>query len=457
MMSEEETRRDRLRVLRAITVLIGGAMIVEGLLADWTGLSRPGSFGGDQILLVSAGLVALVSGFLFRVNDVRSLRSLGQRIAVLYRGAAIVILNTLVLLALLELGAMLVLTVESLLSGLAEAQMTDPRAELPYYTSQDWAAKYWQEFSDADRRNYHSWVIWRRAPFEGATINIDQEGIRRTPGADCGANSYRVFTFGGSAMWGEGSPDWGTLAAYLQAGLEALLDDPVCVVNFGESGYVSTHSLIELLMQLQHGNVPDLVIFYDGIGDVYAAYQSGEPGVHMNPNQIAAKLRDPRNRFVEWLKGSHSFALLQVAVARLRPEETPVTYQTLGIETGSLGDSVTRIYLANYEIVGALAQEYGCKYFFFWQPVISVGEKQLTREEQEMRSQMDPALVDLVGVVYRNIELAAPEYEKLHYIAQPWEEQVSQIWIDWAHVTPVGNQLIAEEMLDAIRSQLAGE
>lgn len=456
-MSEEETPRDRLRLLRAITLLIGGAMIIEGLLADWTGLSRPGSFGGDQILLVSAGLVVSLVGFLFRVNDVQSLRSFGQRIACLYRGAAILVLNTLVLLACLELGAIFVLTAESLFSGLAELPVIDPRVQLPYYTSQDWAATYWQEFSDADRRNYHSWVIWRRAPFEGATININEEGIRHTPGADCSANSYRVFTFGGSAMWGEGSPDWGTLAAYLQAGLEALRDDPVCVVNFGESGYVSTHNLIELLTQLQHGNVPDLVIFYDGIGDVYAAYQSGQAGVHMNPSQIAAKLTEPQNRFVEWLKGSHSFSLLQRAVARLGREEKPVTYQTLGIDTESLGDSVAEVYLSNYEIVGALAQEHGFKYFFFWQPVVSVGDKQLTREEQDMRSGMDPALVNLVGVVYRNIELATPEYENLYYIGQAVEEQVSQIWIDWAHVTPVGNQLIAQEMLDAIRSRLAGE
>jgi lysophospholipase L1-like esterase len=456
-MSEEESYRDRLQLWRLLALLVGGATIAEGLLADWTGLSRPGSFGGDQILLVSAGLVVSLVGFLFGVNDVRNLRSFGQRIAVLYRGAAILVLNTLVLLGCLELGAMFLLTAESLLSGIAEPRTIDPRAELPYYASQDWAAEFWREFSDAEQRNYHSWVIWRRAPFEGATININEQGIRRTPGPDCGANSYRLFTFGGSAMWGEGAPDWGTIAAYLQAGLRVVAGDAVCVVNFGESGYVSTHSLMELLMQLQQEKVPDVVVFYDGIGDVYAAYQSGEAGVHMNPSQIAAKLTEPQNRFIEWLKGSQSFVLLQRAAARLGPGEQPVTYQTLGIDTESLADSVAQIYLGNYEIVGALAQEYGFEYLFFWQPVISVGEKQLTVEEQEMRASMDPALVNLVAAVYRKIELAAPQYENLYYIAQPWEEQRAQVWIDWAHVTPVGNQLIAEEMLDALDSQLAGE
>jgi mannose-6-phosphate isomerase-like protein (cupin superfamily) len=38
-------------------------------------------------------------------------------------------------------------------------------------------------------------------------------------------------------------------------------------------------------------------------------------------------------------------------------------------------DSVAEVYLSNYEIVGALAQEHGFKYFFFWQPVVSVGDK----------------------------------------------------------------------------------
>lgn len=39
-------------------------------------------------------------------------------------------------------------------------------------------------------------------------------------------------------MWGTGSPDWGTIPAFLQSGLQALKGGPVCVVNFGESGWV---------------------------------------------------------------------------------------------------------------------------------------------------------------------------------------------------------------------------
>jgi hypothetical protein len=103
--------------------------------------------------------------------------------------------------------------------------------------------------------------------------------------------TLRVFAFGGATMWGTGSPDWETIPAYLQAGLEARRGKPVCMVNFGESSFVSTQEVIQLLLQLESGNVPHLVIFYDGINNIYAAYQSGQAGVHENLDPIAAKLQ----------------------------------------------------------------------------------------------------------------------------------------------------------------------
>ena len=83
-----------------------------------------------------------------------------------------------------------------------------------------------------------------------------------TPGADCSAKSFKVFTFGASEMWGTGSPNWGTIPAHLQKGLEKLRQGPVCVTNFAESAYVSMQGVMMLLMQLRSGNVPDVVLFY---------------------------------------------------------------------------------------------------------------------------------------------------------------------------------------------------
>ena len=97
-------------------------------------------------------------------------------------------------------------------------------------------------------------------------------------------------------MWGTGSPDWGTIPANLQKGLEKLRQGPVCVMNFAESAYVSTQDIIMLLLQLQSGNVPDLVVFYNIAGDISAAYQSGRAGVHANLDEIAARFEGRRSQ-----------------------------------------------------------------------------------------------------------------------------------------------------------------
>src|SRR5262249_22054556 len=126
-----------------------------------------------------------------------------------YRGVALLILNALILLAGLEFTSRAALAVRSFLPR--EEALPDPRAASSYYAKQEWAHQYWREFLQSRKTQYHAYTVWRRAPFKGKTINIDERGIRVTPGSDCSTGSLKVFTFGGSPMWGTGSPDWGTI------------------------------------------------------------------------------------------------------------------------------------------------------------------------------------------------------------------------------------------------------
>ena len=199
-----------------------------------------------------------------------------------------------------------------------------------------------------------------------------------TPGADCSAKSFKVFTFGESAMWGTGSPDWGTIPANLQKGLEKLRQGPVCVMNFAESAYVSTQDIIMLLLQLRSGNVPDLVLFYTIAGDIASAYQSGRAGVHANLDQIAARFegRSKPATFVDRLRSTYSYSLIDELMGKLtiaNPQQkepghgefldrlapTPselVTYESMGIDVAKLSDLIVQNYLGNYKIVSALAR-----------------------------------------------------------------------------------------------------
>jgi hypothetical protein len=411
-----------------------------------------------SISLLCGGIVAVVASFISQITNRQSFSPLGQRIVNSYKAVALVTLNILILFGCLELAATFVAKIWKEPVPQTDGGESSPRAHTSYYASQPWAKQYWREFSLSRPQLYRDYVIWRRAPFKGIFININHDGIRSTPGADCSANSYKVFTFGGSTMWGTGSPEWGTIPAYLQADFTALRHGPVCVINFGESAFVSTQGVIQLILELQSGNVPELVIFYDGVNDVYAAYQSGR-STHQNFDRIAAKLTKSESptSFVAWIESANSVRLLERGVAKLRPKPrnstNRVTYSAMGIDTATLSDSVVKTYLGNYEIVDALAQKYGFKFFFFWQPVISIGAKPLTSEEQEMRRRMDPMepeIVELFESVYGRVQRVAKNYENLYYIAETFDSSNSEIWIDATHVTPVGNRLIAKKIFRVI-------
>jgi len=388
-----------------------------------------------------------------------SLQLLGQRIAVLYKSLAILTLNAIVIFVCLDGAAWLTYKARN---SLAPAPaVADPRASSPFYQSEPWAAQYWREFLLSRQTRYHSFVLYRRAPFKGETINIDQEGIRLTPGADCGPNTFKVFAFGASTMWGTGSPDWGTIPGYLQTGIKKLKDGPICVVNFGESGYVSTQSVIELMLQLQSGNIPHVTLFFDGVADIYTAYQSGKSGVHENFDQIAARFeqRDAAKRrpFLELLESSSLHPLVGSLITRLRQDvpSTPklLTYETMGIDAESLSSSIIQTYSSNYKIVDGLAQKYGFKSFFFWPPHITIGEKLLTTEEQELKRSLDPALVKLYLAVYRKIKPLVLECKNLMYLGAIYDDFKPLLWLDDAHVTLVGNELIAQKMLEVLQAR----
>ena len=387
----------------------------------------------------------------------------------LYRAVAILMLNTLVAFACFELVGLgyFKIRIPSMESKPTESVVGEgkPREKVSYYSSQDWAKQYWYEHRLSGREMYYPYVGWRRAPFKGKTIEVDHNGIRVTPGADCSAKSFKIFTFGASEMWGTGSPNWGTIAAHLQTGFEKLRQGPVCVTNFAESAYVSLQNIIMLLMQLRVGDVPDLVLFYSIADNVYAAYQSGRVGTLENNDQIAARFEGRRepDTFIDRIRSTHSYKFidmlmgkLTIANAKAKPIPSQlITYESMGIDPATLSELLVEEYFENYKIVSALSQKYGFKYFYFLPPMVALGSKPLTSEEQEMKRRVEgeAALYKLFAAVYQTIEREAPKYQNFYSLVHIFDSYDSLVFIDESHFTPVGNQLIAERMLDEIQAQ----
>jgi lysophospholipase L1-like esterase len=409
------------------------------MLADPLGLSAPGLSGG-QVLVTGFGSLLILFG------------GLGRRVVGLYQGAALMLLNTLVFLLLVEVGAGVFSKLISLDSD--DASTDDTRISQPYYTDQEWSAAYWNEFSTAEKFDYAPYVVWRRPPFSGQTINVDADHHRLTPGAECVAEAFTVFAFGGSTMWGTGAPDWGTIPAYLQEELTSQIDGPVCVVNFGQSAYVSPQAMIELMLQLKAGHVPDVVIFYDGVNDTFAAYQSGRADAHQNLSTLqdvfSGASQEPFAEIMADRLQENTYTVNLLNRLFDDPNAQAITYATMGISADDLAAQIVENYLENVALVDALAEVYGFEVGFFWQPVIFDGDKALTAYENGLRERNDPALVELFEATYAALRDSLRDYPKVHDLSDALDAQDATVYSDFMHITPPANAVIAEALLAAL-------
>jgi hypothetical protein len=431
--------------IRLAGAAAGVLMIASAVIADRLGGGA--GFGRTQLLLSGIGVSLML------------LAAAGRRALRVYTGGAVILLSTAVLIGILEVAASaLTFQPEDAGTSVAAAGSRRTNAEhLPYYASQSWTPEYWAEQRQVDsRQRYTPYTLWRAAPFPGKHIQVDSTGLRRTPGADCRPGSLRVFVFGGSAAWGVGSPDWGTIPALLQKQLSQSTT-PVCVRNFAQSAYVSTQEVIELLRAIQHDEIPDLALFYGGFNDVYAASLYHEADAHLGLDRIRERFESRQGSakiqsFLQFAEGLQLVALGRHIVHSLSPgdEAAKQPAASANPSTDSMTEAVLATYASNYRAATALAREYRFDVAFFWQPILPIGAKPLTKEE---RSMVDDKAVylPLARATYPRVAAMARSLPGLYYLGDAFEADSAQVWADFVHVTPEGNRLLVQQMLTAMR------
>ncbi|MBI3789297.1 MAG: SGNH/GDSL hydrolase family protein [Gemmatimonadetes bacterium] len=287
----------------------------------------------------------------------------------------------------------------------------DPRRE-------PWWETWRTEFDAVSRMEWHPYVYFRRAPgFRGSVITIDSLGRRGTPQPRVPAEPrLRVRLYGGSTMWGEPLREDRTIAAEIARRLQPLAGPGarIEVTNLGESGYVFTQEVVQLLLDLRNGERPDVVLFYDGLNDVSATIQRGVAGDPQNESNRIAEFQLgralDRTRYPEGLAretGPLGAALGQaltrsglVEWARgKRPPRVPAF-----IPGDSVAARTVRTYVATVRIVEALAAAHGFVPVYAWQPNLHATPKRLDPYEKNLMTQIgrDP-LHSVAQVAHRRI------------------------------------------------------
>ena len=333
----------------------------------------------------------------------------------------------------------------------------DDRQDSPVYDDFPDKSILWIDHTRCTEVHFEPYYHWRRGAYRGKYVNIDAGGVRRTvkspkPGA------RKVFMFGGSTMWGTGSPDSHTIPSLLQR----RLGDGYDVYNFGEDGYVWAQELNYLLKRLADGDVPQIAIFYDGVNDGSAGIYS--PGIP----------RDPESIRLEWQKWRASKKQGFVTSAYLHsyyPRFGEFLRRKLGLAPKyrwakwdakvepHVEENVAKVidyYVANVRQVKALAREYGFQAFFFWQPhLLSLTRRKFACEE-EMIAGESRVLVRSQHLLYVRAkkQLSGRGEDGIFFLGDILDDVDEPLYIDWCHPGPDGNEVVAEGMYGSIRGRL---
>jgi hypothetical protein len=332
------------------------------------------------------------------------------------------------------------------------------RAKADTYLDASWVDDYYKEFHRSFDAKWTPYVYWRRKPFQGKYININSDGIRltlNTPTSQKEAGtSAKIFVFGGSAIWGTGARDGFTIPSTLAKELRNK-GIACAILNFGESGYVSTQEVIALLLQLQKGNIPHIVIFYDGVNDTYSAYQQHVAGLPQNEfNRVrefnlsnSDHLRQRSGMVLRDAAGRLSTLRFLNGLLQRFGVRSPLFVHNSASDSKSLTREVVTTYVRNVELVMALGAHYNFKSIFYWQPTI-FQKKHLTayeRSEQQKEQDLETFFQNTYDVM-RQSSLAQESESPFQDLSMVFVDVREPLYIDWSHLGEVGNAMIAQRM-----------
>lgn len=324
------------------------------------------------------------------------------------------------------------------------------------YKGTPWVHELWSEQRSL-RANWRPYVYWRTAPFQGKFIQINSDGIRSTFNLPPGKiKPVEIFMFGGSTMLGTDARNDYTIPSCLSRILSRQSKYPVEVTNFGQAGYISTQEMIALFLELQHGHVPDIAVFYDGGNDAYSAANNLKAGVTADEEtrerefDLLGKARKKRLLKLFVLSNIYNSGIVELAGRfHLLPHfSSPGGY----MDSGRLAQETADIYLSNIKLIQAVSREERFTPLFYWQPLLYTKKHRTPYEKEQLKSwasfPMHGLSIPFFSEVYDGVEQSKylSSLPNFHDISHIFDDIEAPLYIDGVHITEAGNEMVAERM-----------
>ena len=333
-------------------------------------------------------------------------------------------------------------------------------ANRPAYEHAPWASQFALDFvvylkargSYTGVYTYAPFTVVDSEPFHSQYVNVDVTalGALRRSISHCEDPSITVWAFGGSTTFGIGVPDDMTWPSYLAESLGKLTGQCVAVENFGVETLSMNQELIRLMQALKTGRKPDLVVFYDGAND--ASFGTNLPGPKAYGYYEDDKpLMDERHSMIAPLQNLKLVQLVRRGLRRANAGQAQTIeiqgeIQRIGASDQESKERAKRTmdnYIANMEVVQALADAYHFRVYFFWQPVSFYGKPHACKEAWTIiANQGSSHGTKAVQETYQEAEERAGG-AGITSLVHLFDETNACVFVDPVHLGPAGNRLVA--------------
>jgi lysophospholipase L1-like esterase len=315
---------------------------------------------------------------------------------------------------------------------------------LPNYRNVDWAHQHFVEYDNLTHGYYKAFYGWRRPSFHGQTINLDADGLRRTYKSDQVSQTKTIAFFGGSTTWGTGANDDGTIPSFF-----GRANPTYEAINFGETGYIAHQSLNLFMKRYFDGFRPDVVVFYDGVNDVWnKCRRENDAFSTSREQQIRIALREyQETSYLSMIAPIRDLAgRVHRTLASRRAGAASIAYDC--DQRPDKAEQVARFLLSDWMIVKSLVEGYGGKFIAILQPQAYGSKTRLDhlRLDADLGRQyaaVYPLVIDL-------LEKEFPGLKDNFVDLRTALDQDDYFYIDWCHLSPNGNQIIAQRISAAV-------
>ena len=313
----------------------------------------------------------------------------------------------------------------------------ESRVDLPNYTDKERAQ---QIFWDAKLtiEEYRPFLGWTRLPQETQTVNIGADGFRvHRDGRDAPRDAPSVGIFGGSATWGTGVDDDSTIPALFDQ-----LTRGYRVFNYGQGGWNARQNLALLVNLISEGRMPDVVVFYNGYNHIVNCYFPD-----MNVHGAYARMRDTLAE-----RPRYGMLYHQIVAPPLRFFQELLRKRKKGGAGGlcstdpNHAERVAEHLVRIWDMADSLVTARGGRFYAFLQPTVFDG-----RARTEHLSLRRGDRSDQHAAVYPRIRSLAANRGYFTDLTGAFDVD-EYVYIDTAHVTRNGNEIIARRMLQRIES-----